>query len=165
VRQGFIAGLGTAGLFACLHTPAVAQDEELIDRTPRNCISTNRISYTRVVDDWTVLFYMSGRTVYRNTLQHECRGLESRDRFAYSTRTGRLCNVDFVTIPGGTTCTLGQFHPITREEARMIQLDPEELEAINRSVEVEQVELPPEDAADGLRPEDAQETGDALEPR
>jgi hypothetical protein len=111
---------------------------------------------------------MIGRSVYRNDLQQECRGLARRDQFAYSTRNGRLCDVDFVTVPDpgrGTTCTLGQFHPVTREEAAMMLRDPGELDAINRSVEVEQVELPPaEEDPKAVRPE-GEPDGGASEPR
>jgi hypothetical protein len=153
MNHGFMAGLGMAGLLACAYSPAVAQDDDkVLDRTPQDCISTNRISYTKVVDDRTILFYMISQTVYRNDLRQVCPGLALRDRFSYSTRNGRLCDVDAVTVPysgRAVPCTLGEFYPVTREEARALRRDPDELDAIERSIVVEQVELPPEEADAG----------------
>jgi hypothetical protein len=86
--------------------------------------------------------------VYRNILPRACPGLDSLDGFVYSVSGGRLCDVDAITTRGlgpGRPCTLGSFLPVTREEARMLQRDPDALDAIDRSIEVKQVELPPED--------------------
>lgn len=152
MKHRFLAGLGTVSLLTCVCSSAFAQDEDLVDRTPQDCISTDRINYTRIIDESTVLFYMVTGTVYRNILPQNCVGLDRRDGFVYSVRNGRLCDVDPITTRGlgpGRPCTLGEFLPISREEARMLQRDPDALDAIDRSVEVEQVELPPEGEAQG----------------
>jgi hypothetical protein len=141
-----------AGLLACLKMQAAfAQGEESLDRAPQECISTGRINYTRVIDDDTILFYMISQAIYRNTLPQACTGLGLRQRFAYSTANGKLCDVDYITVPDSgrvVPCTLGVFQRITREEARMLQRDPEALDAIDRSIKIEPVELPPVEAED-----------------
>lgn len=157
MRPRHIAALGMSGLALFIIGPAIAQDD-LVDRSPVNCISTDRINYTRIIDEETVLFYMVTGRVYRNILPRACPGLDPRDGFVYSVRGGRLCDVDAITTRGlgpGRPCTLGEFLPISREEARMLQRDPDALDAIDRSIEVEQVELPPEDETDAARPDDA----------
>jgi hypothetical protein len=140
-----------AGLLACLNTQAAfAQGEESMDRAPQECISTGRINYTRVIDDDTILFYMISQAIYRNTLPQACTGLGLRQRFAYSTANGKLCDVDYITVPdsGRASCTLGVFQRITREESRMLQRNREALDAIDRSIDIEPVELPPVEAED-----------------
>ena len=63
--------------------PLTAQDDEVIDRTPEDCVSLSRVSRTKVIDDNTILFYMRGRRIYRNILDRECPGLEREGRFTY----------------------------------------------------------------------------------
>lgn len=150
MQRRHMAAFGMFGLALLAIVPVFAQDD-LVDRSPVNCISTERINYTRIIDEETVLFYMVTGRVYRNILPRACPGLDELDGFVYSVRGGRLCDVDAITTRGlgpGRPCTLGQFLPVTREEARMLQRDPDALDAIDRSIEVEQVELPPEDGAD-----------------
>jgi hypothetical protein len=104
-------------------------DDQPFDRTPVDCIIVSRIDKTDIIDDQTVLFFMRGnKQIYRNYLPRKCPGLEVEDRFGYQVHSSRLCKVDMLTvlprigIP--TTCRLGEFQPITREEA-------EELRAIH----------------------------------
>jgi hypothetical protein len=132
---------------------ASGQDDEPFDRTPASCLSLTRIDHTRVVDDQTILFYMRDDRVYRNFLPRQCPGLAQQNRFSYVSRTGRLCNVDTVTVleqwagrlEPGFTCGLGDFHPISPEEI-------EDLEALRRgsktreTIEVQPVELPEREA-------------------
>jgi hypothetical protein len=146
---GWVAplSLGFAG-------PASAQDDEPFDRTPEHCLSLARVDRTRVLDDQTILFYMRGDRVYRNFLARKCPGLAEQNRFSYESRTGRLCNVDTVTVleqwagrlEAGFTCRLGDFHPISPEEI-------EDLEALRsgsktrETIEVQPVELPDRETA------------------
>jgi Family of unknown function (DUF6491) len=129
--------------------PAAGQDDEPFDRTPDSCLSLTRIDRTRVLDDQTILFYMRDDRVYRNFLPRKCPGLAEQNRFSYESRTGRLCNIDTVTVleqwagrlEEGFTCRLGDFYPISPEEI-------EDLEALRRgsktreTIEVQPVELP-----------------------
>jgi endonuclease III len=87
-------------------------------RRPVSCISTPQIRNTRVRDDSTIDFYMTGGKTYRNTLPYKCSGLGFQQAFSYSTSIARLCSVDIITVQGagpirGATCGLGQFQPVT----------------------------------------------------
>jgi hypothetical protein len=129
--------------------------EEEFDRTPRKCVSTTRIRNTDVLDDRTIIFYLRGnRDVYRNYLPRECPGLERNDRFSYHARNSQLCSVDTITVLeqiGGRldatfTCALGEFIPITQEEAEDLMLDRENQGRKRSSISSEPAELPPEGA-------------------
>jgi Family of unknown function (DUF6491) len=133
---------------------AVAQDE-FLDRSPEDCISVNRIRNTEVLDDRTILFYMRGSRVYRNFLRDNCPNLGRSKRFLLESRTGRLCESDLITVleqfssrlDPGFTCRIGAFHPVTKAEAELMELDPDAATAIERSVEITPVELPEDEAA------------------
>ena len=82
-----------------------------------SCVSTNRIRSTEVQDDYTIDFVMTGGDRYRNTLPNRCNALGFGRSIAYSTSTGRLCDVDIVDVidSSGTrmgTCALGEFVPV-----------------------------------------------------
>ncbi len=84
---------------------------------PINCIQTRQIRSSSVHDDFTIDFDMLGGQVLRNTLPNSCPGLGFERRFAHSSTTGTLCNVDTVTVLDSNgrrlaTCGLGQFVPI-----------------------------------------------------
>jgi hypothetical protein len=130
-----------------------ARTDESIDRTPQKCISNTRIRTTEILDDRTILFYLRGGRVYRNFLDQECPGLERSGRFITQTQTSRLCDTDNLTVldqfgsrfDPGFTCRLGEFHPITEEEAELMELEPDEAAAAGRAVEITPVELPQEE--------------------
>lgn len=134
---------------------AVAQDDEVIDRTPAECISLNRIRRTEVVDDRSILFYASGGRVYLNVLERDCPGLERNDRFMYKVVGSRLCDIDTITVlerfggnfERGFTCRLGEFNPLSKIEAEDLLLDSDEVSE-SGAIEIKPVELPKEDAAD-----------------
>jgi hypothetical protein len=82
-----------------------------------DCIQTSRIRNTRVHDDYTIDFVMTGGDIYRNTLPNRCPGLGFEERFAYEANTGQLCQVDTITVlqsgaGRGPTCGLGDFVPV-----------------------------------------------------
>jgi hypothetical protein len=84
---------------------------------PINCIQTRNIRSSTVHDDFTIDFEMLGGQVLRNTLPNRCPSLGFERRFAHSSTTGNLCNVDTVTVldsngRSGASCGLGQFVPI-----------------------------------------------------
>lgn len=99
---------------------------------PEDCISIGSIRRTDIADDQNILFYVSGRQIYRNYLPRKCRGLKRADSFMYKTSLSRLCNVDTITVIDnfgvglnqGRTCGLGMFYPISEEEADIL-LDKE----------------------------------------
>jgi len=121
---------------------AVAQDDAIdidaaaaaatvddLDREGERCINTSRIRNSHVVDDKTILFYMRGGGVYRNTLRYNCNGLKRVNRFSYTVTTNRLCAVDSITVlvsfggsvTPGISCGLSEFYAISEEEADFLR--------------------------------------------
>lgn len=90
---------------------------------PINCILVSRIRNTRVHDDFTIDFHMTGGDVFRNTLPNRCPQLGFEERFAYEANTGNLCSVDMISVivsgaaGRGPRCGLGQFVPVKLVEA------------------------------------------------
>jgi hypothetical protein len=130
--------------------------EDAVEDGSVRCIDTRRISRTTVVDPETILFYMRGGDIYRNTLPRKCTSLAREKRFSYRTTVSRLCNIDVITVlydAGGLTrgpsCGLGMFHPVTKEEAEAIrkgpdaEITPEPIDPAD--VEEPQVEIPGEE--------------------
>ncbi len=157
----------TVGATGSAVTPAAAQrgaddEETYLDRTPDDCITLSLVRDTTVLDDNTILFYLRGGDVYVNVLRDTCFGLEAAGRFITKTRSRRLCRVDLVEVlqqfggsaMPGAFCRLGDFHPITREEADLLEMDADELAAARRSVVL--TPLDPEEAVS----EDGQATVD-----
>ena len=87
---------------------------------PVSCIPLTQIQESRVRDDWTIDFRVSGTKRYRNTLPNRCNSLGFEKAFSYQTSLSQLCNVDIITVietgggggPRGS-CGLGQFQPVT----------------------------------------------------
>jgi hypothetical protein len=117
-------------------TATYADNDAPFDRTPRDCVITQSISRTDILDDQTIIFYMRGKNVaYRNYLPRKCPGLKRWERFGYKVQSGRLCNVDLITVlensilgPGfdqGFTCRLGDFHPLSPEDIASLKIEKE----------------------------------------
>jgi len=121
---------------------AVAQDDAIdidaaaaeatagdVERESERCINTSRIRNTHVVDDKTILFYMRGGDVYRNTLRFDCPGLKRENRFSYRVTANRLCGVDSIRVlesfggnlTPGVSCGLTEFYPISEDEADFLR--------------------------------------------
>ena len=128
--------------------------EDRFDRTPVECITVSAIDRTDVIDDQTIIFFMRGKKIFRNYLPRKCPGLERHERFAYQPTSNRLCDIDTVTVleqwggrlTNGFTCPLGEFHPIPLEEIEELKLDAEGNRANPNVIDVEEVELPEDDA-------------------
>ncbi len=90
------------------------------------CIPIAQIRESRVRDDWTIDFRMSGGNWYRNTLPNRCSSLGFERNFSYSTSLPQLCNVDIITVfvngggPRGplNSCGLGQFQPVELDKTK-----------------------------------------------
>ncbi|WP_299322555.1 hypothetical protein [Parasphingopyxis sp.] len=133
MHRSFLA-LPLAGAAIALAAVAIPTQSSAEDEIPRwqqaeavgeaeNCISLNRIRNTRVHDDRTIDFHMSGGDVYRNTLPQDCNGLGFEEAFSYRTSLSRLCSTDIITVVRtggggnfGPSCGLGQFQPIELPE-------------------------------------------------
>ena len=125
------------------------------DRTPEDCIRLSRLRDTEIIDESTILFYMRGGRVYRNVMERGCPGLNPRRILAFTApsvaSSGRLCRSNTLQHFGrldsfdpGAFCRVGLFHPITREEAELIELEPDELSVVRSTSE-----LTPIDPDDG----------------
>jgi hypothetical protein len=142
-------------------TATYADDDAPFDRTPRDCLITQSIARTDILDDQTIIFYMRGKNVaYRNYLPRKCPGLKRWERFSYQVTAGRLCNIDLITVlensvvgngfDHGFTCRLGDFHPLSPEDIASLKVEKEG-GARPDSVKAKPAEVPPaantEDAA------------------
>ena len=91
---------------------------------PVSCVSLNQIRSSRVHDDRTIDFEMTGGRVYRNTLPNRCPGLGAEESFTYETSLSQLCSVDIIYVLDrsgggvrrGAGCGLGSFVPVELEK-------------------------------------------------
>ena len=87
---------------------------------PVNCITVSRIRATRVHDDRTVDFEVTGGETYRNTMPRNCPRLGFERAISYDVRGGQLCSTDIVypiasygdRLERGPGCSLGEFVPV-----------------------------------------------------
>ncbi len=109
---------------AFVATAAPAADRNRVpDATPagepQSCIPLQQIRESRVRDDRTIDFTMTGKRVYRNVLPAACPSLGFEQRFSYATSLSQLCSTDIITVlytapvMRGASCGLGQFQPVT----------------------------------------------------
>lgn len=93
------------------------------DGPPTNCISVQQLRTTRVINDQTIDFEMTGGRVFRNELPLRCSGLSFNTRIRHNSRTSQLCSLNMVTIDSfgagrsGSSCQLGRFQPMRRAPA------------------------------------------------
>lgn len=121
---GRSASLLAAFLFlaACAGSSEEATERSVwvADGPPTNCITKSQIRRTRVIDDRTIDFEMTGNRVYRNTLPVRCFGLGFNQSVRTNSRGAWLCSSNTITPRSGTgggrdpSCQLGQFQPIKR---------------------------------------------------
>lgn len=84
----------------------------------QSCIPIAQISDSRVRDDWTIDFRMSGNRWYRNALPYRCNSLGFERTFSYETSLSQLCSTDIIRVIQTNpvmvrgTCGLGQFQPV-----------------------------------------------------
>jgi hypothetical protein len=154
-----LQNLVTVASLSLLGSAALAQQEGVFDRTPRDCISVISIDSTEAVDDQNIIFRMRGNTVYRNHLPQRCPNLERENRISYQVRSGRLCSIDTITVleqfggiglQPGFTCRLGEFVPLSPEEVEDLKHGTEDLPQTvieTESIELERPAAPAEDAA------------------
>ena len=89
-----------------------------------NCIPLKRIQNTRVLDDRTILFEMTGNETLVNRLPHRCPGLGFEKSFGYKTSISQLCSQDIIWVvthmgsglDRGASCGLGRFEPYVAPE-------------------------------------------------
>ena len=114
----------------------------------QHCVNRSRIRRTEVLNDYTILFHMRGRKIFKNELPYRCFTLGFYESFSYSLTTNLLCNVDIITVLDrnnmtfsgsrfiGPSCGLGDFEeleeieeeegePIAEPVAEPIATEPE----------------------------------------
>jgi len=92
---------------------------------PENCVTISQIRSTKVIDNSTIDFRMTGGKTYRNTLPQSCPGLKFEDRFSYRTSISQLCSVDVIRVlqnqggklSEGAGCGLGKFQLVEKVTA------------------------------------------------
>lgn len=114
-----------------LSLTARAEDAPTAEAKTESCLQLHRIRTTKVVDDSTVLFYLSSNEVYKNVLPRKCSALRPNEGFLYKSSINQLCSVDTITplvsAGGGymttTSCGLGTFTRIDKETAQALISD------------------------------------------
>lgn len=87
---------------------------------PRDCVSLRSIQSTKIIDDQTIDFKVTGGKTLRNNLPYSCSGLKSANAFSYHTSLSQLCSVDMIRVLetyGGRLeetagCGLGKFQQV-----------------------------------------------------
>jgi hypothetical protein len=128
-------------------------DDLTMDRESVRCVSSGAIRATNAVDNNTVVFRMRNGDYYMNVLISGCDGLERRNRFSYSTPSGRLCSGNMISVvktsaragpSSAVGCGLQRFFPITEDEAVRLGVD----EVARRGQPQMEVENPDEEQAE-----------------
>jgi hypothetical protein len=97
------------------------------------CLSLIRIDDSRILDSKHMLFEMTDKSMYLNTLPLGCPGMDPGDAYTFRTPLNQLCNQDIITIlyPGGhgmvpgVSCGLGMFERVTQEQVDALRLQIE----------------------------------------
>jgi hypothetical protein len=116
------------GLAVALAAPVAAKPATVpmvVTGPPVNCVNIRNIRSTKVIDDQTIDFHMSGNQIFRNTLPNRCPQLGFEQAFSYQTSISQLCSVDIITVivqgsgpRRGASCGLGKFTPVAATPAR-----------------------------------------------
>jgi hypothetical protein len=110
-----------AAALLCVPLPALADDADGARKMV--CIRAYDIDHTEIPDDSTILFFMHGHKVWKNTLTARCVGLRINTRgFTYSPTdpgTDEICsNLQTIRVNDtGQICLLGEFTPIEPKTA------------------------------------------------
>ena len=102
--------------------PVTASEKGIPAATPTgnpvDCVQLNQVRQTHVRSDQVIDFELTGKRMYRNTLDGACPPLGFEERFAYSVSNGQLCSTDTITVlqstgGRGPTCGLSKFQPVS----------------------------------------------------
>ena len=97
--------LGSTSLAAAEpQQPQAAKDADV-------CLDASHIDHTVVIDDRTILFYMRGNKIWKNTLHSSCPSLKFERAFSEEIRGGQVCsNGQMIRVlETGVSCSLGEF--------------------------------------------------------
>ncbi len=105
-----------AAAFAALGLAASTGHAGVAETTAKPvCIHSRDIDHTVVPDSRTILFYMRGGKIWKNTLVNDCVGLKF-DGFVYApTPPDEICdNMQTIrVVRQGSVCMMGAFTPYT----------------------------------------------------
>jgi hypothetical protein len=115
-------------------TADIAADTAESEARGQRCVNLHRIKTTRVLDDQTIVFEMTGQQTLVNNLPHRCPGLGFEKSFGYKTSINQLCSHDTIwvvtTIGRGASCGLGEFMPYVAPENTGAEHDKGKLEPV-----------------------------------
>ena len=129
-----VAASGAVLLTVGLATATMAEERELHSDEARMrlaafnytgksrlCLPMHRIRDIDVVDDWTLLIEMPGRSYYVSHLPNQCPRLAIEDRFTYTLHSNQLCHDDLITVITITgralaSCSLAEFEELREKK-------------------------------------------------
>ena len=134
---------------------AATKADVFFDTEPDRCIPLNRVRRTEIIDDQTIVFYVSRNDAFINNLPRRCPGLRTNSRFMYEVNQSRLCETDWITVlerfgttfSRGFNCRLGVFHPASAEIVASIK-EAAETGMSRPAATATPVEMPVEDESD-----------------
>ena len=124
MRKAFIAlgiaGMASSGLAVAYARDKAPEPEIRSVGEPKNCVNTQQIHSTKIINERTIDFKMAGGKTYRNVMAYSCPGLKFEEKFLYKTSTSQLCSVDIIhvlnnyggSLQQGAGCGLGKFQQI-----------------------------------------------------
>lgn len=89
----------------------------------KRCVNPSRLNESRVLDEGHILFRVSPKTAYLNTLPRQCRSLKFYQAIAYTVRGSQICANDFfrvidrMMVPGAS-CSFGEFEKVVKKTAK-----------------------------------------------
>jgi hypothetical protein len=110
IRPARIAGLLLA--MAAL-APVALADEGKPASNSQVCLESRQIDHTKILNDHQILFYMTGKKVWLNTLPNKCSALRFDEGFVHVSSNDQYCdNLETIKVrPTGQPCLLGKFTP------------------------------------------------------
>lgn len=111
-----IALIATALVLACTEFAAAQTPSAGAAKDTSICLDVSHIDHTSVIDDRTILFYMRGGKIWKNTLREDCPSLKFERAFSEELYGGEICsNAQMIrVIETGARCSLGGFTPYMR---------------------------------------------------
>lgn len=96
-----------------------------VAKPSQSCVGITQIRQSLVRSDKVIDFEMVDGRILRSRLPYSCPQLGFERAFTYATSLSQLCSVDIITViiqgggpMRGASCGLGQFTPISPEEAK-----------------------------------------------
>ena len=95
----------SCGLFSAAPTRADDAGSQI-------CLQSNLVDHTEILSKTQILFYMTGKKVWLNTLPSPC-SMDNTDGFVWRTSINQYCdNLEIIKIiRTGQVCRLGKFTP------------------------------------------------------